>query len=96
MAELVGVARPLARGDRQEDGRVVGEHSRWPCQFDGMRARRAIHHGRSRSKLGCLAPRDEGLGSKLAVGGSGDQVTAGGEGVGNGGVGREETLGRSR
>ena len=72
------------------------DRSDGPCQFDGMRARRAIHHGRSRRQLGCLAPRDEGLGSKLAVGGSGDQVTAGGEGVGDGGVGREETLGRSR
>ena len=48
-------------------------------------------------QLGCnhrsLAPRGGRLGSKLVMGGGGDQVTAGGEGFGDGGVRSEETLG---
>ena len=84
--------------DRKAPGRqrrLDPEQQRGPCQFDDMRAHRAIHHGRSRRKFGCLTPRGEGLGSKQAVGGGGDQVTAGGEGVGDSGVGSEEALGRA-
>ena len=43
-----------------------------------------------------VSPHAEGLGSELAMGGSGDQVTAGGERVGDGSVGRKEPLGRTR
>ena len=50
----------------------------------------------SRRELCSLTPRSKGLGSKLAMGRSRDQVTAGRERIGDGGMGSEETLGRAR
>lgn len=86
-----------ARGPHSGDGcRCRAARPGGPCHVDEISAHRAIHRGRSRGKFGCLAPRGEGLDPELTVVGSRDQVTAGGEGIGDGGVSSEEALRRAR
>ena len=66
-----------------------------PCQVDGVTAQRSVRRQRSRREFRGLAPRGEGLGSKLAVGVGRNEMAASGEGVGDSGVGSEEALGRT-
>ena len=66
------------------------------CRVGGAAVVGTSCRARPCRKITSLAPRGEGLGSEPAVGGGGDRVAAGGEGVGDGGVGGEEAPGRAR